>query len=852
MKRIHDSLRLVLQRHRIVFWYDATREWEKAYETFADEGVRKLTVVGTEFGAKVAMHREPDSRFLVYLPSPRPLDADNWLLDFLLQGHEYKADRASLVLQDIGLPYELHPVVEAHVGFFDVPKRVETLKGLLTPNEEPASLRRKLMAVAAGARKLDLQGDRIREGFIRRPPARLFRPSGEKWADAGAKPPLNSMMKPKNGLTPVSRCLTVLAGIFALGGSTALGAEVMAEFKNPPHEFSVMPFWFWNDDLKDDELLRQIADFEAHGVHGFVIHPRIGLPRDLGWLSPRMIRCMRVAIEEAARRGMFVVLYDEGMYPSGSSSGQVVARNPQHAARGLAKIDLAPGAAPTLQPSWKLVATLTRPGGQRLAVVERPTGGVIRGLHYLGDESARRVQEETPPAGDILNPAAVASFIELVYDRYAQEFGVHFGKTILGIFTDEPSLLGRDVRGLMPGSAAALAQVNRYLGYDFTPFLADLWFADTPDSARRRVDYRRAINHCLEENYYRQLSEWCGRHGVALTGHPAESTDLGTERYFHYPGQDLVWRYVEPGPKALEGPHSTMANCASSAMVHLGRRRNANELYGAYGHNLTHDEMTWLASWCFVRGQNLLYPHAFYYSVRGPRRDERPPDVGPHAAWWGDYKAYADACRRLSWLNTDSRQICEVAILGDAADLPFAAAKVCFQRQRDFNYLELRHLWEDAKVDVAGVHLAGMTYRAVILDGISFVPEKARPALAKLAAAGRLLVWNDALAAAGWKGAVAAKSPDELVAAIDRLVVPDITLATPSPGLRVRHVVKGGRHFYLLFNEDATPVTTAIGLATKGARQWLNPATAETTPAAPAAPVTFQPHELKLLSVQPD
>ena len=151
----------------------------------------------------------------------------------------------------------------------------------------------------------------------------------------------------------------------------------MAEFKNPPHEFSVMPFWFWNDDLKDDELLRQIADFEAHGVHGFVIHPRIGLPRDLGWLSPRMIRCMRVAIEEAARRGMFVVLYDEGMYPSGSSSGQVVARNPQHAARGLAKIDLALGAAPTLQPSWKLVATLTRPGGQRLAVVERPTGGVI-------------------------------------------------------------------------------------------------------------------------------------------------------------------------------------------------------------------------------------------------------------------------------------------------------------------------------------------------------------------------------------------------------------------------------------------------------------------------------------------
>jgi hypothetical protein len=151
MKRIHESLRQVFQRHRIVFWYDAAREWEKAYEAFADESVRKLTVVGTELGAKVAIHRAPDARFLVYVPSPRPPDADNWLLDFLLQGHEYKADRASLALQDVGLPYELRPVVEAHVGFFDSTKRVDALRGLLIPDEEPASLRRKLMAVTAGA-----------------------------------------------------------------------------------------------------------------------------------------------------------------------------------------------------------------------------------------------------------------------------------------------------------------------------------------------------------------------------------------------------------------------------------------------------------------------------------------------------------------------------------------------------------------------------------------------------------------------------------------------------------------------------------------------------------------------------
>ena len=69
---------------------------------------------------------------------------------------------------------------------------------------------------------------------------------------------------------------------------------------DPPREFSVMPFWFWNDDLDEAEIVRQIADFEAHGVYGFVIHPRVGLPRDLGWMSERLLHFYGVAIDEAA------------------------------------------------------------------------------------------------------------------------------------------------------------------------------------------------------------------------------------------------------------------------------------------------------------------------------------------------------------------------------------------------------------------------------------------------------------------------------------------------------------------------------------------------------------------------
>lgn len=636
--------------------------------------------------------------------------------------------------------------------------------------------------------------------------------------------------------------------LISIIGNTALSQKVPQAFIDPPREFSVMPFWFWNDTLKDEEIILQIADMESHGVYGFVIHPRIGLPEDVKWLGDKMIHAMRVAIEEAEKRKMYVILYDEGMYPSGSSSGQVVERNPEHAARGLAKVDLKQGEEPQLTAGKKLITIINRPKIGRVAIIDQPSGGVIRGLHYIGEGSEAKVGESSPPAGDILNPEAVTSFIELVYDRFAHEFGKYFGSTIIGIFTDEPSPLGRGgSRGVVPGNAGIIPQINKILGYDITPHLSDLWYDDAPESQKHRRDYHRAVNICLEENYYKRLGEWCSDHGIALMGHPAGSMDIGAERYFQMPGQDLVWRYVEPGQSALRGQHSTMAKCASGAMLHLGMRRNTNELYGAYGHNLTFDEMEWLANWCFVRGQNLLIPHAFYYSIRGPRYDERPPDVGPNASWWTDYRPYADACRRLSWLNTDSRHICDVAILAEATWLPDRAAEVFFRNQVDFNYLETRHLWEDAKVDPGGIHIAGMDYKVLIIDSLSYIPEEARPMLEILAKNGRLIAWEGSPAVSGAK---VVRNAGELKDAAGRLDRKDIVLEKPSEDIRYRHVVKDGVHFYMLFNEGEEKVTAKVAPSLKGKYSWLDPYSAKLNVYPKKEEVVFEPHEMKILMVK--
>jgi hypothetical protein len=529
------------------------------------------------------------------------------------------------------------------------------------------------------------------------------------------------------------------------------------EFVDPPREFSLCPFWFWNDDLDEAELRRQMDDFQAHGVHAFVIHPRVGLPRSLGWMSDALLHLMRFVVEEAARRGMGVVLYDEGMYPSGSSSGQVVAEDPRYRCRGLER---RPTHSPPRDPDERLLFR-----DDEWEVVERPIASTVRGLHYVGEGP----EEDAPPAADLLNPDAMRCFIRRVYDRYAEVLGDHFGTTIRGIFTDEPSLLGRPREaGFLPGSTGILAHVQRLTGTDLSEHLLELW---DEGSEARRV-YERGLRQRLAETYYAPLSDWCRRHGIALMGHPERPDDLAALRFFDVPGQDLVWRWVLPGPSALEGHQSTQAKAAASAMAAAGQRRNSNECAGAYGHELTFIEFRWLIDWCIVRGTNLFFPHAFYYSIRGPRRDERPPDVGPNSLWWGRFADFARYAARLCWLNTDGEPIRRVAILDNDGNLPWRAARACFQHQIDFDYL--------AREDLSRLR---SRYDVVVTDGL---PEPS----ADLA--------YDAF------------ENDSAFAQVLAVRVGRTLDVEPHPDLRVRHVRKAGRDVFIVHNEGESSLDLGL------------------------------------------
>ncbi len=496
--------------------------------------------------------------------------------------------------------------------------------------------------------------------------------------------------------------------------------KLFREILQPDAEFTPIPFWFFNDAFEEEKVRAQLEDYVEKGVNGLVLHPRIGVPADMPYLSESYFAAVRYIVRTASELGMKIVLYDEGMYPSGSAHGMVVAANPAFASRGILLMEEEEAAVKlAAEDGAEVIAAF--PDGRK--IVYGFTGGTIRGIHFGEDDG----EPGAPKAADILNPDAVDLFIHLTHDRYYEELKEYFGNTVIAFFTDEPSALGRNAEHYKPWVPGLEKELEAAGGR--VEDLA-LLFDHTGKKVSGREDiveldenpsvqiYQRLIREKLREIFYARLSGWCERHGISLMGHPAESNDIEEELYFHIPGQDLIMRRVAPETGGLREFDSVQAKLSADIARHLGRRRNANECFGVCCRNripwyMTAGDMKWYINWLGLRGVNLFVPHAFYYSVEGARKGERPPDVGPNNIWWRHYRRFSDYMKRLSFLMTDSVNGAEIAVLCDNNRVPYEEIACLYENQTEFNYLPAA-LLEEAMVQDGRILLGDYAYMGVV------------------------------------------------------------------------------------------------------------------------------------------
>ena len=614
-------------------------------------------------------------------------------------------------------------------------------------------------------------------------------------------------------------------------------------FADPPREFGLIPLWFWNDDLEEEVLLEQLHAFYEAGFGGVAPHPRLGLSRRVGYLTDEYFRLLRLVVAEAARLGMKIILYDEGSYPSGAANGAVVAENPQYASQcislwerevegpfcgywrpntGRALLDrhvctvlgrvrddgsIDADSVRVLDTLPHDIVRIAVPAGrwQAMSVWQTHSGGIIRGV--LAEEESGHAT--APAAADILNPAAVARFLALTHDQYYEHLREFFGTTIIALFTDEPSILGKgphrtdSVQPYTTGLVDWLvARWEGRWGEDPRAWLPALWRDYGPKTAAFRRDYAGGVQQRLEEVFYGAQSEWCAAHGIALTGHPKWSNEMSVLRFFQYPGQDMVHHYIEPGSaSAIEGDNSVAAKAATSGARLQGARRILTEVCGAYGWGLTLDETKWLFDWHLVRGNNLLCPHAVYYSIRDRRAWESEPDLGVHNVWWPHFHHLAGYGRRLSWLLSDGQHVCDVAILGDGNNLPWRAAKQLYQSQIDFLYLDDAAV-AAATVEAGRLEVGEQRYRVVIVEGEPVLSDESRAILDRFReGGGQVIVYRDG---------------QDVPARLDSLLERDLRLTPQHPDLRFLRYRKGGLDYYLLVNEGEGAIAGQVRLAVSG------------------------------------
>jgi hypothetical protein len=474
-------------------------------------------------------------------------------------------------------------------------------------------------------------------------------------------------------------------------------SELLAAFYHVPATYRPVMFWYWNADPTEDRLREELRQLRDAGCGGVCILP---MPdpfrkRDFiagmqtPYLSQQFFGYIRSAVDEAARLGLQVWLYDEGGWPSGHALYKVPEGHPDF--RG-----------------WAL---------------------------KLAGAEAEVVPQGYP--ADLMNPAAVRRFIELTHEGYRRWVGREFGKTITAVFTDEMRVGGRLGSDTLPWTPDLPRIFRERKGYDLKPLEA--LFDSGPETARLRYDFCDVWSSLFREAYLEQIRAWCKDHGLLSVGHfPGEDEFQGPARYgfgdvmrgleaLDIPAVDAIWRQIFPGSE------TDFPRFAGSSARQAGKRHACTESFAVYGWGLTPGQMKWITDHQYVRGINLMTAMMAVYDMRGCGM----ANTASHLAWgnpmWRFFRAYADYTGRLGWMLSQGEPVVRVAVYvpvrslwvkpedGDTERSFHALARELLSRQVDFDYIGDDAL-DAASSDGGAFRVGSMRYEALALPSCYAMP----------------------------------------------------------------------------------------------------------------------------------
>lgn len=405
------------------------------------------------------------------------------------------------------------------------------------------------------------------------------------------------------------------------------------------------PLWSWNDKLEPDELRRQVREIARQGWGGFYMHPRVGFTTH--YLSDTWMEAVHACIDEAQKQGISAWLYDEDRWPSGFGAGVVAELDPAYRTRAL-----------VIRPrgSEKRYDTVM----QEVDVAGRP--------HVICEQVSESGREwyNGSTYVDLMNPNAVRAFLDAVVERYRAACGEHFGKTIPGVFTDEPLYLENSAFDSLavPWSTCLPDFFQKLHGYDIRHHLPKL-FLERDDYRRVRFDFYKAASQLFCQSFTKQYFQWCQENNLLFTGHFQAEENLRLQLQWtgdvmaHYPW--MHWPGVDKLERHLHQP--LMIKQLSSVTDQLQKERAFCEAFGISGTQVSFFHRKWVSDWLVALGINFINVHLSLYSMRGMRKRDCPPNLFFQQPWWEDEKGFADYEARLCAAMIEGKRRVDVLLL---------------------------------------------------------------------------------------------------------------------------------------------------------------------------------------------
>lgn len=151
---IKSKLQEILSSQRIVFWYDPDQDFLNDWSLLGLDGINVMDsscIAPLEIKVRIELE-DPQGRYVFYSAAEAPPFVDDWLRDVRLYGHSFRADYASMVLSEMGLPQSsLREHVQRRKKFFRSQRRQSDLKHLVSAKDTEANLDHKMLAVVVGS-----------------------------------------------------------------------------------------------------------------------------------------------------------------------------------------------------------------------------------------------------------------------------------------------------------------------------------------------------------------------------------------------------------------------------------------------------------------------------------------------------------------------------------------------------------------------------------------------------------------------------------------------------------------------------------------------------------------------------